>query len=93
MIQRFLALLAALVLLPVSFSAAEEGTEAEAVTGPVAKSIDELNAMLDGGPSVTRMIDTPFCENVTDEDAAIEALDSAMDREGCVYELPTDGLV
>lgn len=71
MIKRLLTLLTVLVLLTVSSSAAEE--EAEAVTGPVAKTIDDLNAMLDGSPSVTSMIDTPFYENVTDEDTALEA--------------------
>ena len=81
MIKRFLAFLTALVLLPVSLSLAEE--ETETVTGPVAKTMDELNAMLDSAESVTTMIDEPFYENVTDEDTALDAMGSVMDRLGC----------
>lgn len=76
--KRLLAFLTALVLLPVSFSLAEEDTEA--IRGPVAKTIDELNSMLSGSESVTGMIDTPFYENVTDEDTALDAMGSVMDR-------------
>ena len=79
--KRLLAFLLVLVLLPVSFSAAEEGTET--FTGPVAKTIEDLNAMLTGSESVTGMIDTPFYENVTDEETALEAIGSVMDRLGC----------
>ena len=79
--KRLLAFLTALVLLPVSFSLAEEDTEE--IRGPVAKTISELNGMLNGGESVTRMIDTPFYENVTDIGTALEALGSVMDRLGC----------
>ena len=81
--KRLLAFLTVLVLLPVFFSAAEEGTETEAISGPVGKTIDEVNAMLDGSESITRMIDEPFYENVKDEDAALEAMGSVMDRLGC----------
>jgi len=81
--KRLLAFLTVLVLLPVFFSAAEEGTETEAISGPVGKTIDEINAMLDGSESITRMIDEPFYENVKDEDAALEAMGSVMDRLGC----------
>lgn len=86
MIKRLLAFLMVLVLLTVSLSAtAGEGVEADAevVKGPVAKTIDDLNAMLDGGESVTSMIDTPFYENVTDENTALEAMGSVMDQLGC----------
>ena len=72
MIKRFLAFLAALDLLPVSLSPAEKATEA--ITGPVAKTMDELNAMLDSSESVTTMIDEPFYENVRDEDTALDAM-------------------
>ena len=82
MIRRFLAFLTALVLLPLSFSLAEE-EENKTITGPVAKTVDELNAMLDSSDSVTTMIDEPFYENVKDEDAALEAMGSVMDRLGC----------
>ena len=83
MIKKLLAFLTALVLLPVSLSAAEEEDETETFTGPVAKTVDELNAMLGSSQSVTGMIDTPFYENVTDEDTALEAMGSVMDRLGC----------
>ena len=79
--KRLLAFLTALMLLPVSFSAAEE--ETETFTGPVAKTIEEMNSMLSDSQSVTRMIDTPFYENVTDEDTALEAMGSVMDQLGC----------
>jgi Zn-dependent metalloprotease len=79
--KRLLALLTVLVLLPLSFAAAEE--ESVAVSGPVAKTVEELSSMLDSGESVTNMIDTPFYENVTDEDAAMEAIGSVMDQLGC----------
>jgi len=81
MIKRFLAFLAAIALLPASLSLAEQ--DAETVTGPVAKTVDELNAMLSSSASVTTIIDEPFFENVTDEYAAMEALGSVMDRLGC----------
>ena len=81
MLKRLLAFLTALMLLPVSFSAAEE--ETETFTGPVAKTIEEMNSMLSDSQSVTRMIDTPFYENVTDEDTALEAMGSVMDQLGC----------
>ena len=80
MIKRLLAFLTALMLLPVSFSAAEE--EEETFTGPVAKTVEEMNAMLSDSESVTRMIDTPFYENVKDEDTALEAMDSVKDQLG-----------
>ena len=85
MIKRLLAFLMALVLLAVSLSAAAEEAEADAevIQGPVAKTIDDLNAMLDGGEPVTSMIDTPFYENVTDEATAMAVMESAMDRLGC----------
>ena len=82
MMKRLIALLTVLVLLPVSFAAAEE-EEDEPISGPVARSMSELNAMLGSTPSVTGMIDTPFYENVTDEDTATEALNSVTDRLGC----------
>lgn len=81
MIRRFLAFLMVLVLLPVSLSLAEEGTET--ITGPVAKTVEELSEMLDCADSVTTMIDEPFYENVKDEDTALEAMGSVMDRLGC----------
>ncbi len=81
MIRRLIACRTALVLLPVSLSLAEK--ETEAITGPVAKTMDELNAMLDSAESVTTMIDEPFYENVTDEDAALDAMGSVMERLGC----------
>lgn len=81
MIKRLLALLTALVLLPFSLSLAEE--ETEAISGPVAKTLEELNAMLNSSDSVTTMIDEPFYENVTDENAALDAMGSVMDRLGC----------
>ena len=81
MTKRLLAFLTALVLLPVSLSLAEEGTEA--ISGPVAKTVDELNAMLDSAGSVTTMIDEPFYENVTDEESALDAMGSVMERLGC----------
>ena len=89
LMKRLLAFLLVLVLLPVSFAAAEdkiateEGTETETVSGPVAKTIDEMNAMLSDSASVTNMIDEPFYENVKDEDTALEAMGSVMDRLGC----------
>ena len=58
MIKRLLAFLMTLVLLTVSlYATAEEGAEAdaEAVKGPVAKTMDDLNAMLDGSEPVTRV--------------------------------------
>ena len=81
MIKRFLAFLAALDLLPVSLSPAEKATEA--ITGPVAKTMDELNAMLDSSESVTTMIDEPFYENVRDEDTALDAMGSVMEQLSC----------
>ena len=81
MIRRLLAFLTALALLPVSLSLAEE--ETKVISGPVAKTIDELNAMLDSSDSVTTIIDEPFYENVKDEDTALEAMGSVMDRLGC----------
>ena len=81
MIRRLLAFLTVLVLLPVSLSLAEK--ETEAITGPVAKTLDELNSMLNSAESVTTMIDEPFYENVTDENVALEAMGSVMDRLGC----------
>ena len=42
MIRRLLAFLTVLVLLPVSLSLAEK--ETEAITGPVAKTLEELNS-------------------------------------------------
>ena len=84
MIKRFFAFLTVLVLLPFSFSSAEEAEEeAETFTGPVAKTIEEMNAMLPDSKSVTSMIDTPFYENVKDEDTALEAMGSVMDQLGC----------
>ena len=74
-------ILTALVLLPVSISLAEE--ETEPIVGPVAKTEAELNTMLDSGESVTTMIGEPFYENVTDEDVALEAMGSVMERLGC----------
>ena len=82
MTKRLLAFLTALMLLPVSFSAAEEEEE-ETFNGPVAKTVEEMNAMLTDSQSVTNMIDTPFYENVKDEDTALEAMGSVMDRLGC----------
>ena len=79
MTKRLLAFLTALMLLPVSFSAAEEEEE-ETFNGPVAKTVEEMNAMLTDSKSVTGMIDTPFYENVKDEDTALEAMGSVMDR-------------
>lgn len=81
MTKRFLAFLTALVLLPASLSLAETGTET--ITGPVAKTVEEIDDMLDSAPSVTTMIDEPFYENVKDEDAAIEAMGSVMEKLGC----------
>ena len=81
MIKRLLAFLTALMLLPVSLSLAEE--ETKVITGPVAKTLEELNSMLSSSDSVTTMIDEPFCENVTDEEAALEAMGSVMDQLGC----------
>ena len=81
MIRRFLAFLTALVLLPVSLSLAEE--QAEPVIGPVAKTMDELNAMLDSAEPVTTIIDEPFYENVTDIDTALDAMGSVAERLGC----------
>lgn len=81
MIRRLLAFLTVLVLLPVSLSLAEK--ETEAITGPVAKTLEELNSMLNSAESVTTMIDEPFYENVTDENVALEAMGSVMDRLGC----------
>ena len=83
MIKRILAILAALALLPLSLSAAETAEETETITGPVAKSMEELDAMLDSAESVTTMIDEPFYENVTDEDKALDAMGSVMERLGC----------
>lgn len=86
MIKRLLAFLMVIVLLPVSLSAAAEkgeDTDAEVINGLVAKTIDDLNAMLDGSEPVTSMVDTPFYENVTDGDTALEALESVMDQLGC----------
>jgi len=80
-IKRLLAFLTALMLLPVSLSLAEE--ETKVITGPVAKTLEELNSMLSSSDSVTTMIDEPFCENVTDEEAALEAMGSVMDQLGC----------
>ena len=80
MIRRSLAFLTALVLLPLSLSLAEE---TELVMGPVAKTMDELNAMLDSADSVTTMIDEPFYENVTDEAAALDAMGSVAEQLGC----------
>ena len=80
MTRRLLAFLTALVLLPVSFSLAEE--ETEPVLGPVAKTMDELDAMLDSADSVTAMIDEPFYENVTDEAAALDAMGSVAEQLG-----------
>ena len=82
MIRRILAILTALVLIPVSFSLAEEEETAE-IYGPVAGTLEELNAMLDSGDPVTAMITEPFYENVTDEEAALDAMGSVMDRLGC----------
>ena len=81
MIKRFLAFLSALVLLPFSLSLAEE--ETEPLIGPVTRTMDELNAMLDSGNPVTTMISEPFYENVTDENAALDALGSVMEQLGC----------
>ena len=81
MTKRLLAFLTALMMLAVSFSLAEE--ETETFTGPVAKTVEELNAMLSDSESVTTMIDTPFYENVKDEDTAIKAMESVKDRLGC----------
>jgi len=104
-----------LVLLPVSFAAAEdkiateEGTETETVSGPVAKTIDEMNAMLSDSASVTNMIDEPFYENVKDEDTALEAIANGematqlpwngtpttyfLDGEGLVLDYPISGII
>jgi len=79
--KRFLAFLTVLVLLPVSLSLAE--AETEVITGPVAKTVDELDAMLDSSESVTTIIKEPFYENVSNEDTALEAMGSVMDRLGC----------
>ena len=81
MVKRLLAFLMALALLPVSFSLAEEGTKA--LSGPVAKTVDELNAMLDSADSVTTIIDEPFYENVKDEDTALDAMGSVTEQLGC----------
>ena len=81
MIKRFLALLTALVLLPVSLSLSEE--ETKTITGPVAKTTEELDAMLDSAESVTTMVEGLSYENVTDEDAAVEAMGSVMEDLGC----------
>ena len=70
--RRFLTFLTVLALLQCSFSLAEEKTEP--ILGPVAKTVDELNAMLDSAESVTTMIDEPFYENVTDENTALDAI-------------------
>ena len=81
MIRRLLLFLTVLVLLPVSFSLAEAQTEP--ILGPVAKTVEELNAMLDSAGSVTTMIDEPFYENVTDENAALDAMGSVAEQLGC----------
>lgn len=81
MIRQSLAFLTALVLLPLSLSLAEE--ETETISGPVAKTVEELNAMLDSADSVTTMIDEPFYENVTDENAALDAMGSVTEQLGC----------
>ena len=44
--------------------------------------MEELNAMLASGTSVTNMIDELFYENVKDEDTALAAMNSVMDRLG-----------
>ncbi len=48
MFRRIFAILSAIVLLSVSLSAAAEERE---ITGPVAKTVEELNAMLESSES------------------------------------------
>ena len=80
MFRRIFAILSAIVLLSVSLSVAAEERE---IAGPVAKTMEELNAMLESSESVTTMIDEPFYENVKDEESVLAAMGSVMDRLGC----------
>ncbi len=79
--KKWIALFIALCMLSALLPAfAEDGSQE--LWGPVAHTVDELEAMVSGDEAVTTIITEPFYEGVTDEDQAMEAMDSVLDRLG-----------